>query len=61
MEGVKGKLLNALTSASKVEDTVIFFPYFKVLFRLVQIALTMKRRQNLEMRQVQADKNIEDL
>ena len=37
-----------------------FFPYFKLLFKLCQIGMTMKKKQSLERKQIDAEVYITD-
>lgn len=37
-----------------------FFPYFKLLFKLCQVGMTLKNKQNLERKQIEADQYIKD-
>lgn len=56
-----GTILSALMNPSNAAENVQFIPYFKVLFKLVQMGLTKKNKVNLERKQVTADKTLADL
>jgi len=56
-----GTILSALMNPGNAAENVQFIPYFKVLFKLVQMGLTKKNKVNLERKQVTADKTLADL
>lgn len=47
-DGARGKILESLMSNSGVQENVVYFPFFKVLFKLTQIGLTMRNRNALQ-------------
>lgn len=47
-DGRRGKILESLMSSSGVQDNVVYFPFFKVLFKLNQIGLTVRNRNALQ-------------
>lgn len=61
MDGVQGTLLAAVSQPSTASEMVKFFPYFKILFKLCQIGLTMKNKVNLERKLVQHQNSLKDL
>lgn len=61
LEGVKGSILQAVTNAGNLQDMAPFFPYFKILYKLCQIGMTLKSKQSLVRKQQAAKKEMEDL
>ena len=47
-DGGRGKILESLMSTSAVQENVVYFPFFKVLFKLTQIGLTVRNRNALQ-------------
>lgn len=60
-EGVKGKILQAISSSSTVQEMHHFFPYFKVLYKFCQLGMTLKSKQNLLRKEEAAKKETDDL
>lgn len=60
-EGVQGSLLKGLMQSHTSTEMVPFFPYFKILFKFVQIAFSKKNLASLERKLITADKSISDL
>lgn len=56
----QGEILRAVSDANNATHMLPFFPYFKLLFKLCQLGMTLKKRQSLEMKQVSADVYIKD-
>jgi len=47
VEGVKGKLLAQVSDPENAESMIPFFPYFKLLFKLCQLGMTLKTKESL--------------
>ena len=58
-EGKPGAILALVLNPAVAEKMQHFYPYFKVLFRMVQIGLTSRRKTVLDMKQLTNDKQIE--
>lgn len=61
LDGVQGVLLAAVSQPSTASEMVKFFPYFKILFKICQIGLTMKNKTHIERKLEQAVKSMKDL
>ena len=59
-DGQKGSLLNAVSNPSTAVDMVNFFPYFKILFKLAQLGMTITKRTSLERQVDKHSKALED-
>merc|ERR1712110_298283 len=57
---VKGDILERLSNPENATNNLPFFTYFKLLFKLAQIGMTLKKKQSLEMKQLDADQVIKD-
>ena len=60
-EGQKGKILKGISDAAESKNLIPFFPYFKVLFKLCQIGMTMKSKQSKQRREEEASKTMANL
>jgi hypothetical protein len=60
-EAQQGKILADLMNSGSATYNVQFIPFFKVLFKLIQIGLTKKNKMTLDRKQLTADKNSQDL
>lgn len=58
---MEGDIVSAMMNANYVNELSPFYPYFKVLFKLVQSGLTLKKKMNLQRQQVNYDKQIEEI
>ena len=56
----QGTILAAMLDAVQGALLIPFMPYFKLLFKLCQIGLMMKKKQSLERKQIDADEYIAD-
>ena len=56
----QGEILQKISNSANANANLPFFPYFKLLFKMCQIGMTMKKKQALEMKQVTADQFIKD-
>ena len=61
VDGVRGSLLELVANPDTSSDMVPFFPYFKVLYKLCQMGMTMKKKQSLERKAENSKKEMEDL
>jgi len=60
-DGIKGKLLAGISDPAESRNLIPFFPYFKVLFKLCQIGMTLKSKQSKQRREDEASKTMADL
>ena len=61
MDGEKGNLLKRVTNADNVNDMIIYFPYFKLLYKMCQLGMTLKKKQSLERKAENAKSETEQL
>ena len=60
-DGIKGKLLAGISDAAESKNLIPFFPYFKVLFKLCQVGMTLKSKQSKQRREEEASKTMSNL
>lgn len=58
-EGNKGKLLEQVTNPERAEAMIVFFPYFKLLFKFCQLGMTLKTKESLIRKQKAATEETE--
>ena len=61
IDGNKGALLTLVPNGDTANDMLPFFPYFKVLYKLCQMGMTMKKMQSLERKAENSRKEMDDL
>jgi|Transcript_40596 hypothetical protein len=57
---VKGSLLKAVTEATTSSDMAPFFPYFKILYKLAQLGMTICKKTSLERQVAEKTKAMDD-
>ena len=60
-DGQKGSLLNSVSNPSTATEMVPFFPYFKILFKLAQLGMTITKQTSLERQVEKHTKALEDV
>lgn len=60
-EDNKGELLRTVTNSASSANMHIFFPYFKVLFKLCQLGMMLKSKESLVRKQEAAAKEMKSL
>ncbi len=61
LDGVKGRLLILVSDSTTSEAMLPFFPYFKVLYKLCQMGMTLKKKQSLERKAENSKKEMDEL
>ena len=47
LDGVKGKLLKAISENNEAATLYPIYPYFKIVFKFAEIGMTLKSKQSL--------------
>ena len=60
-DGVKGSLLKSVSDSTAADAMLPFFPYFKVLYKLCQMGMTLKKKQSLQRKAETSKRELEEL
>ena len=60
IDGVKGDILTQISNEASAADNVPFMPYFKILYKLAQLGMTITKRTSLERKVESSTKAMND-
>ena len=61
IDGRKGALLAAVSDSTQADAMLPFFSYFKVLYKLAQMGMTLKKKQSLQRKAETSKRELEEL